>query len=183
MLFIRGFMKNQKILPVQDEMLDLVDEHDEVFSSMWRSEVYKKKMFSHIRSVWLMIRNSNNELWILRRSYDRPNLPGCLDGAVAGHVQAGECYEDALKREAFEEIGVHMTVMPYRFLGKLTPQNDNAFCFVQVYESQLDQAPEHWNRAEFCEAFWIKPQDLLEKIEKGEAAKSALSQILKAFYI
>ena len=55
----------------QEEILDIVDQNDEVITSMPRSEVYAQKLFSQMRSVWLLMKNSKGELWIPRRALDR----------------------------------------------------------------------------------------------------------------
>lgn len=166
----------------QDEILDIVDEHDQVVATMLRSEIYQKNLCAQMRSIWLMIKNAKGQLLILRRSYNRSHLPGGLDGTVVGHVQAGETYDQALFREAIEEIGVDMTKVPFRELGKLTPQKDNVFCFAQVYEAQLEEIPEGWNKEEFCECFWATPQEILEKIAQGDKHKKSLPIVLKAFF-
>ena len=177
-----GFVKPAGQALVQDELLDIVDEQDQVIGSMLRSDVYRQKLYTQMRSIWLMIKNSQGQLLILRRSYDRPHLPGYLDGAVAGHVQAGETYEQALFREASEELNIDMDKIPYRVLGKLTPLQDKVFCFAQVYEAELEDIPENWNREEFCECFWAAPQEILEKIKDGDKHKDSLPIVLRAFY-
>lgn len=166
-----------------EEWLDLVNEQDQVMTSVPRSVVYEQKLFSQMRSVWLMLRNSQGQLWIPRRSYSKSHLPGYLDGSVAGHVSAGEDYESAMIREAVEEIGLDMRNIKYRLLGKITPIEDHAFCFVQVYEAVVEQAPENWNRQEFCEWFWLTPQEILRRAEDGDKYKDILILIVKKFYI
>lgn len=167
---------------VVDELLDIVDEQDRVVNVLPRSVVYEQKLFVHIRSVWLMLKNVHGQLWIPRRSYSRTCLPGYLDGSVVGHVSSGEKYEQAMIREAMEEVGLNMHEVSYKLLGKLTPKKDRSFCFTQVYEAMIDQAPQHWNKEEFCEWFWLTPQELLQKCNDGDMHKNSLPTILKKFY-
>lgn len=166
----------------QEEMLDIVDQYDQVITSLPRSVVYQDALFSQMRSVWLLLKNKKGQLWIPRRAYDRPILPGHLDGSVVGHVQAGETYEQALIRETKEEVGFDITDKSYTYLGKLTPSEHNTFCFAAVYECVVKVAPRNWNTQEFCEWFWISPQKLQQAIQAGEKVKSALPIILKNFY-
>ena len=178
-------MKINKILQeniIEDEILDLVDENDNVIKSMFRSEIYEKNLTSHIRAVWLMIKNKNGQLWIPRRSYKKKLLPGYLDGSVVGHVKSGESYKEALIREGIEEINIDLSNHDLKFLGKLTPLKDNVFCFFELYEITCKVAPKNWCRNEFCEASWKNPQELFDAIKNGEKAKGAFPQILTKFY-
>ena len=165
-----------------EEMLDIVDKNDEVISTMPRSEVYAQDLCSQMRSVWLLIKNEEGKLWIPRRCNSRPILPGYLDGSVVGHVQAGETYQQAMIREAQEEVGIDMSKIPYKLFGKITPHEDESFCFATVYECALQQAPANWNQREFSEWFWLSPQELMQKILAGEKVKDTLPIILQKYY-
>lgn len=182
-----GQMQQIKIAHFQEEheneMLDIVDSNDEVVHSMPRALVYQKNLYAQIRSIWLIIKNDKGQLWIPRRSWNLKQLPGHLDGSVSGHVQAGETYEQALIREATEEIGCDLSGMTYQLLGKLTPQEHKTFCFSTVYECVMPQAPECWNRDEICEWKWMRPEEIIQKYEQGEKIKSSLPIIIKHFYL
>ncbi|MBI2352987.1 NUDIX hydrolase [Candidatus Dependentiae bacterium] len=167
---------------LKDELLDLIDDQDNIIATLPRSEVYEKKLCAHIKAIWLFIKNSKGELWIPRRSYARSHLPGYLDGSVVGHVSSGESYQEAMIREAKEEVGLDITKYDYQFLGHMSPKKDAVFCFSSVYEMIIDHPIEHWNRDEFCEWFWISPRDLLKKIEAGDKCKDTLPIILKKIY-
>lgn len=177
----RGIMHYQE-LEHFDEMLDIVDNNDCVTGSMHRALVYQKNLCSQIRAVWLIIRNDQGQLWIPRRSWKVQLLPGHLDGSVVGHVRAGESYEQALLREAQEEIGCDMSMTPYRLLGKLTPAQHKTFSFFTVYECTLNEAPQNWNRDDIGEWYWMTPQEVLDKLEQGEKMKDGLPIVIKEFY-
>lgn len=166
-----------------DEILDIVDSNDQVITSMPRAQVYEKKLCSQIRSIWLMIKNDQGQLWIPRRSWTLRQLPGHLDGSVVGHVRAGESYEQALIRESIEEIGNDLTGVSYKLLGKLTPQDHQTFCFSSVYECSMDQAPEGWNRDEICEWSWMTPEEIMNLHDQGEKMKGTLPIVIKEFYL
>ena len=165
-----------------DEILDIVDHNDQVIQSLPREIVYQNNLCSQMRSIWLIIRNSQGQLWIPRRSWSLNLLPGHLDGSVVGHVRAGETYEKALIREAIEEIGHDLTGVSYRLLGKLTPHEHQSFCFSAVYECVMDQAPENWNRDDICEWSWMSPQEILNRLQQGEKMKDTLPILVKHFY-
>jgi isopentenyldiphosphate isomerase len=167
---------------VQEEWLDIVDEQDRVIGSMSRAEAYQKKIFSSLRASWLMIKNSRGELWIPRRHFSKKILPGALDGSVAGHVSTGESYEQALVREAAEEVGIDLTTLPYRLIGKLDPHVEGTFCFMQVYEVSLEAVPK-WNHDDFAEYYWLTPQAIVDRIAAGEPAKADLEILVRTFYL
>lgn len=166
----------------QEEMLDIVDQDDNVIKSLPRSVVYEQELFSQMRSIWMLIKNDQGQFWIPRRCHKRKILPGYLDGSVVGHVQAGESYEQALLREAQEEVGLALQEGSYKLLGKLTPKKNNTFCFAQVYECQMNDAPKDWNRDEFSQWSWMSAQELAELFKQGEKIKDTLPVILKEFY-
>jgi isopentenyldiphosphate isomerase len=85
-----------------DEYLDLVNEKDEVVGKKLRSEVYAEGL-SNFRVVNVFLRNFEGKLWIPRRTANKRIFPLCLDVSMGGHVESGESYEVAFKRELSEE--------------------------------------------------------------------------------
>jgi len=166
-----------------EEYVDLVDQNDCVVQTMARSEVYQKNLCSMLRSVWLIIKNEQGQLWIPRRSLTMDRLPGYLDGSVSGHVRSGESYEQALFRETQEEAGIDLSAYGViSLLGKLTPHEHNAFCFAVVYELTLPDAPQNWNRDDIAEWYWFTPEELRRQFTQGDKFKDMLPIILEQFY-
>lgn len=163
-----------------DEYLDLVNEKDEVIGRKLRSEVYAEGR-SNFRVINAFIVNQKGELWIPRRTGGKRFFPLCLDVSVGGHVESGETYDQALRRETSEEINVDLTKVDYRLLGHLTPQNDHVSANTNVYEITLNEAPEY-NKHDFIEDNWFTPNKLLELVAAGERVKSDLPILVKIFY-
>ncbi len=124
-----------------DEYLDLVDSQDTVIGKKLRSEVYVNHL-SNFRVINAFVVNSKGELWIPRRAADKRIFPLCLDMSVGGHVESGESYDEAFKRETNEELNIDVDYITYRFLGKLTPESDGVSAYMQVYEITLNEAPD-----------------------------------------
>ena len=165
---------------MQDEYLDLVNENDEIIGKELRSIIYKEG-YHNFRVVNLFLVNKRGELWIPRRTADKRIFPLSLDVSMGGHVESGEIYEDALGRELKEELNIDLDNASYNLLGKLSPLKDGVSAFMEVYEIQMNESPDY-TPDDFIEYFWLKPEDVLDKINRGEKAKGDLAKLIKIFY-
>lgn len=163
-----------------DEILDIVDRSDSVIGQKRRSEVYAAGM-ANFRVVNAFLINSNGQLWLPRRSAQKRIFPLGLDMSMGGHVESGESYEAAFRRELNEELNLDLDRLCWRQLGKLTPHEDHVSAFMTVYEISSDSTPQ-FNRDDFIEAFWLMPEEALTRIEQGEFAKDDLPILIRQFY-
>lgn len=163
-----------------DEFLDLVDENDNVVGKKKRSEVYAERL-SNFRVVNAFVVNQKGEIWIPRRSADKRIFPLCLDMSMGGHVESGESYEDALKRETQEELNIDTDKTTCRLLGHLSPQKDDVSANMNVYEIKMNEVPDY-NKNDFIEYFWLTPRGIFERIANGDKAKGDLPKLVKIFY-
>lgn len=164
-----------------DELLDLVDENDVIIGQYPRSIVYNKGL-KYIRSIGGFIKNSKGQLWIPRRVKEKKLNAHALDLSVCGHVSAGESYEQAFYRELYEELNIKATAINVRKLGLFKPIGDDFRYFVAVYEWLSDSEPDY-NKNDFCESFWLYPDEILKRIAAGDKAKDGLPLIVKRYYL
>jgi isopentenyldiphosphate isomerase len=101
------------------EYLDIVNDQDEVTGRATRDNVYLNK-FMH-RIVHVLIFNDKEEMALQKRSKNVSWCPRHWSTPVGGHVQSGETFEQAAKREYQEELGISSEI---RFAFKDT-YNDN----------------------------------------------------------
>ena len=89
----------------QDELLPLVDENGNITGTATRGECHNGSMMMH-PVVHLHVFNSKGELYLQKRPEWKDIQPGKWDTAVGGHIDLGEHVEQALFREAGEELGI-----------------------------------------------------------------------------
>lgn len=87
-----------------DEILDIVDEHDEVVGQARRGDAYAQRM--RHRCAFILVKDAQGRLFIHRRTPTKLVFPSLYDMFVGGVVGAGETYDEAALREAEEELGV-----------------------------------------------------------------------------
>jgi isopentenyldiphosphate isomerase len=164
-----------------DEIIDLVDDDDNVIGTKSRVQVYKDGDHN-IHVVNGFVVNLKGELWIPRRTADKSLFPLGLDVSIGGHIGAGETYEDALKREAAEELNIDLNVTPYLEVGYFNSKEHGVHCFQRVYEIHQDNEPE-FNRDDFVEGYWLTPQQLMGKIAEGDTYKDDLPVLVRLLYL
>lgn len=117
----------------EEEIFDVVNERDEVFSQATRGEVHAQDL-KH-RAVHIFVFNRAGELFLQKRSHRKDREPGKWDSSAAGHLDAGETYLAAAQREIQEELGVAAEV---EFAAKIASSPRTGFEFIEVYRAQSD---------------------------------------------
>lgn len=161
------------------ELLDLVDENDNLIETLLRDEIYSKGL-NYVRVVELFIKNDTGELWIPIRAAHKRIAPGGFDIGAGGHVEHGETYDEALKKEVSEELYWDLKDFPVTRIGKFGPK-DGLNTISMVYEIKTNTAPV-LNPEDFVSSKWISPSKLAEEIINGHPAKSNLLPLLRLVY-
>jgi 16S rRNA (adenine1518-N6/adenine1519-N6)-dimethyltransferase len=86
------------------ERFPVVDENDHLLGDAPRVEVHGDNL--RHRAVHLFIFNRQGELFLQKRSRWKDRHPLLWDSSAAGHVEAGEKYDETAVRELKEELGV-----------------------------------------------------------------------------
>lgn len=161
---------------IEEEILDIVDENNTIVRQQKRSEYYANKI-DYLRSVAAFVRNSAGQLWIPRRVASKKLFPLYLDASVSGHVSAGESYYEAFARETVEETGINVSTVTFRELGILGLQEGlTAFCSTYIIDyERID----NYNQEDFCESYWLYPDEIFERIKNGDRLKSDPQKILE----
>ncbi|MFW5756144.1 MAG: NUDIX domain-containing protein [Tangfeifania sp.] len=96
--------RNQK-KSAKEEWVPLVDEKGKVTGQAPRSKVHDGSKLLH-PVVHMHVLNVKKAILLQKRPETKLIQPGKWDTAVGGHISAGETLEQALKKEAYEEIGL-----------------------------------------------------------------------------
>ena len=153
-----------------------MDEQDRVIGTATRSEIHKKNLLH--RSTHILVFNSNNHLFLQKRSLSKDESPGLWDISSAGHVNSGESYGASAYRELWEELGIKSVLTP---LAKIDPCKETCYEHVRVYICKTD-AIIKINHEEISEGkFFIFPELINEIHENSENYTSTLKLILRNY--
>ncbi len=110
------------------ERFAVVDADDHVIGDAPRGEVHANN-FLH-RAVHILLFNDAGELFLQKRSRLKDRHPGVWDSSAAGHVDAGEDYDEAARRELQEELGVSAALQR---VAKLSASERTGEEFIWLY--------------------------------------------------
>ncbi len=119
------------------ELLPVVDRTGRTVGCATRGECHSGSRIPH-PVVHLHLFNSRGELYLQRRPMWKDIQPGRWDTAVGGHVAYGEETEEALRREAGEELGVKE--FPPEFVHRYCLDSQRDGQYVSVYRTTYDGA-------------------------------------------
>ena len=148
-----------------EEIFDVVNENDDVIGQRNRSEVHRLGLMH--RAAHVLVFNSRGQVFLQKRSLNKDRQPGLWDSSSSGHLNAGESYEAAARRELEEEIGLHYTgdLQPL-FRLRADSQTDQEH--VSVYRCQAE-GPFRLEPAEIERGGWFSPQELNQWVAKRPA--------------
>jgi isopentenyldiphosphate isomerase len=137
----------------EDELLDLVDETNRVIGQVPRWKVHGNPALHH-RSVHLFVKNAAGELFLQKRSAGKKIQPGKWDTSVGGHVETGESYEDAARKEAAEELGIPPEVaqamrFSHEYVWKSKVETEHVRTYLLDYEGPFKLQPEEISEGRF----------------------------------
>ena len=87
-----------------DELVDVVDADDRVVATVTRRRMRSERL--RHRAVFVAVVSSSGEALVQRRAGTKDVWPGRWDVGAGGVVASGESYDDAARRELFEELGI-----------------------------------------------------------------------------
>jgi isopentenyl-diphosphate delta-isomerase type 1 len=120
---------------MNEEIFDIVNEHDQVIGHLPRSQVHAEG-HKH-RAVHVLVFNARGELFLQKRSLLKDTFPGVWDSSASGHLDSGEDYDACAVREVREEIGLVLSTPPRRlFKVDACPATGQEFVWAYRLESE-----------------------------------------------
>ncbi|MBX3738085.1 MAG: NUDIX domain-containing protein [Candidatus Didemnitutus sp.] len=138
------------------ELFDVVDEHDRVIGQAPRGEVHARGL--RHRAVHVFVTNRAGEVFLHQRSLTKDTFPGRWNSSCAGHVGAGDDYDETVLRELEEELGCVPAAAPRR-LFKIEARPETGEEFVWVYRVEAE-GPFRLEPAEIQRGAWFAPAEV-----------------------
>jgi len=106
---------NERIQPLSGELLEVVDEADQPTGRILdKAIVHAEGLLHRVAHVWI---TDGENLLQQRRGVGTKIMPGLWDASASGHVDPGESYLAAARREMREEIGLDLPEDRFRSFG------------------------------------------------------------------
>lgn len=96
-----------------EEIIQIVDDDNRETGAVSRREMRARGLVH--RASYILVFNSNGELFVQKRTMGKDIYPGYFDVAAGGVVLAGETYREAARRELEEELGISQTPLVPHF--------------------------------------------------------------------
>jgi len=100
----------------------VVDARDRPLAVMPLHETHKQGL--RHRAVFVLLYNTENKVYLQRRSRKKQLYPGRWDLSATGHVQSGESREGAALRELHEELGISLDRLQLKHELKASAETD-----------------------------------------------------------
>jgi len=146
------------------EMFPIVDENGNTIGEAPRTVCHDGKSMLLHPVVHLHVFNIKGELFMQKRSMSKDIQPGKWDTSVGGHVSPGESIEDALKREALEEL--NLTEFVPQFITRYVWESQRERELVNSFKTITDEVP-RVDKDEIEEGRYWSLQEIRETIGKG----------------
>ena len=147
----------------EDELFDVVNEQNEVVSQAPRGEVHAKGLLH--RAVHVLITNGKGGVLLQQRSWQKDQQAGKWGTSAAGHLDSGEDYESAARRELGEELGIDASDLTLTLAGEIGPSEANGQEFIRLYVTAYDGGVRL--RANEVEAtMWMRQEDVREWLSR-----------------
>jgi len=132
------------------EMLEIVDGEGKVIGLAPRSECHGNPALVH-RVVHVIVVNGRGEILLQKRAPDKDIQPGKWDTSVGGHLDPGEDFDTAVRREMKEELGIDGVPLTrlYAYPMRNEVESENVTTYLCRYDGPVDFDPKEITEVRF----------------------------------
>ena len=157
------------------EMFDIVDENDCVIGSAPRGCCHGDPSLIHRTAHVVVFHPDGKRILLQLRTRTKDIQPGRWDTAVGGHLDCGEDYETAARREMREELGLSPD-LPMKFLFDSRIRNSVESENVRVF-SIVSAGPFRFQKSEIDEVRFFSRAEL--ELLRSECTPNLLLELEK----
>jgi len=140
------------------ELFDIVGENDNVVGKATREEAHSKNLLH--RTIQVVVLNSGGEMLLQQRSQNMDTMKGYWSSAVGGHVNSGEAYLEAAKRELKEEINIQTELEEIGKVISLHPEHNQ---LITIFTC-INDGPFNHDEREIEKLEFLKPGKIKREI-------------------
>lgn len=145
------------------ELFDIVDEQDRVIGQAPRSRCHGDPSLIH-RVAHVLVFNPAGDLLLQKRSMNKDIQPGRWDTSVGGHLDPGESYLEAARREMEEELGVKGVPLTFLYHSRIRNEieSENVATYLAVFDGRI-----RFSREEIESVRFWRPGEIESALESG----------------
>jgi len=160
-----------------EELFPLVDETGAVVGKATRKECHSGTFLLH-PVVHLHVFDSQGRLYLQKRASNKDIQPGKWDTSVGGHIDLGETVEQALFREAGEELGLNAfkPVFLFSYTHRSAVEQELVYTHYTIYDGILIPDPTEIEEGRF----WTK-EEIYQLMGTGVFTSNFEAEIERVF--
>jgi isopentenyl-diphosphate delta-isomerase len=162
------------------ELIDVVDENCNILYQTTKQKAHKLGLLH--RTIIAEIMDSQGRCMLVKQSSKRQDA-NCYVSPVGGHMRYGETEEEALKREAKEEVG--LSNFKHKYIGRIIFNRDvlgrienHYFILYEIYSDAIPKL----NHESIDYKYFTKDELKKSLKEKPELFGAAFFPIIENFY-
>ena len=145
------------------ETFNILDESGTVIGQASRKECHDGSFLLH-GVVHVLVFNSHGDLLLQKRSMTKYIQPGKWDTSIGGHIHCSETKEEALIREAEEELGISGADMEkmYEYIMVSDVEKEHVTTYRCIWDGPID-----FQKSEIDEVRFFSPDEIESLLGNG----------------